>query len=42
MNWDWDKLKQRQQGAGRGGMQPGVDALVKKFKKFKNTCQVIY
>ena len=35
MNWDWDKLKQRQQGAGRGGMPPGVDELVKKFKGFK-------
>ena len=35
MNWDWDKLKQRQQSVGGGGMPPGVDELVKKFKKFK-------
>ena len=35
MNWDWDKLKQRQQNVGGGGMPPGVDELVKKFKGFK-------
>ncbi|MEA3415440.1 MAG: FtsH protease activity modulator HflK [Thermodesulfobacteriota bacterium] len=35
MNWDWDNLKQRQQGAGRGGAPPGVDELIKKFKGFK-------
>ncbi|MCG2754312.1 MAG: FtsH protease activity modulator HflK [Desulfobacteraceae bacterium] len=35
MNWDWDKLKQRQQSVGGSGMPPGVDELVKKFKGFK-------
>ena len=35
MTWDWDKLKQRQQNVGGGGMPPKVDELVKKFKKFK-------
>ena len=35
MNWDWDKLKQKQQGGGRGGMPPAVDELLKKFKGFK-------
>jgi len=33
MPWDWDKLKQRQQGAGGGGM-PQMDELVQKFKQF--------
>ncbi len=35
MNWDWDKLKQRQQGVGGGGIPPGVNELIKKFKGFK-------
>lgn len=34
MAWDWDKLKKQQQGPG-GGMPPGVDELVKKFKNLK-------
>jgi membrane protease subunit HflK len=34
MAWDWDKLKQRQQGSG-GGMPPGVDDVVQKFKDLK-------
>ncbi|MBE9581287.1 MAG: FtsH protease activity modulator HflK [Proteobacteria bacterium] len=33
MPWDWDKLKQRQQGAGGGGM-PQMDEVVQKFKQF--------
>ena len=35
MSWDWDKLKQRQQNVGGGGMPPNVAELVKKFKGFK-------
>ena len=35
MNWDWDKLKQKQQGTGGGRMPPNVDELIKKFKGFK-------
>jgi len=34
MAWDWDKLKQQQQGSG-GGMPPGVDDMVRKFKDLK-------
>ena len=34
MAWDWDKLKKQQQGPG-GGMPPGVDEVVKKFKNLK-------
>jgi len=34
MAWDWDKLKTQQQGSG-GGMPPGVDDLVQKFKNLK-------
>lgn len=33
MAWDWDKLKKQQQGAG--GMPPGVDDVVQKFKNLK-------
>ena len=33
MNWDWDKLKQQQQG-GRG-VPPQVDEVINRFKKFK-------
>ncbi len=33
MNWDWDKLKERQ--AQGGGPPPQVDELVKKFKQMK-------
>jgi len=35
MNWDWDKLKQKQQGVSGGGMPPNVNELLKKFKGFK-------
>ena len=35
MNWDWDKLKQRQQNVGAGGRPPNVDELIKKFKGVK-------
>jgi membrane protease subunit HflK len=34
MAWDWDKLKQKQQGAS-GGMPPGVEEVVQKFKNLK-------
>ena len=34
MAWDWDKLKQKQQGPG-GGVPPGVDEVVQKLKKVK-------
>ncbi|MCK4389707.1 MAG: FtsH protease activity modulator HflK [Desulfobacterales bacterium] len=34
MAWDWDKLKQRQEGPG-GGMPPGVDDVIQKFKNLK-------
>jgi membrane protease subunit HflK len=34
MAWDWDKLKQQQQG-GSGGMPPGVEEVVQKFKNLK-------
>ena len=34
MAWDWDKLKQKQQG-GSGGMPPGVEEVVQKFKNLK-------
>jgi membrane protease subunit HflK len=33
MSWDWDKLKQQQQG--RGGAPPQMDEIIEKFKKFK-------
>lgn len=33
MAWDWEKLKQRQQG--KGGVPPQMDELVKKVRKFK-------
>jgi membrane protease subunit HflK len=33
MSWDWEKLKQQQQG--RGGVPPQVDEIVKQFKQFK-------
>ncbi len=34
MAWDWDKLKQKQQGSS-GGMPPGVEEVVQKFKNLK-------
>ena len=34
MSWDWDKLKQQQQGRG-GGAPPQMDEILDKFKKFK-------
>ena len=34
MAWDWEKLKQQQQKTG-GGVPPGVDEVVKKFKNLK-------
>ena len=34
MSWDWDKLKQQQQGMG-GGTPPQMDEILDKFKKFK-------
>ena len=33
MSWDWDKLKQQQQG--RGGVPPQMDEVIDKIKKFK-------
>ncbi|UCE56963.1 MAG: FtsH protease activity modulator HflK [Desulfobacterales bacterium] len=33
MSWDWEKLKQQQQG--RGGVPPQMDEIVDKLKKFK-------
>lgn len=33
MSWDWEKLKDQQQG--RGGIPPQVDDIVKQFKRFK-------
>ncbi len=33
MTWDWEKLKQQQQG--KGGMPPQMDEFVEKIKKFK-------
>lgn len=33
MSWDWEKLKQQQQG--RGGVPPQMDEVVEKFKKLK-------
>jgi len=37
MNWDWDKLKQRQQkkSGGGSGIPPQVDKYINKFKEFK-------
>jgi membrane protease subunit HflK len=34
MPWDWDKLKQQQQGSG-GGVPPQVDEVIQKFKQLK-------
>ena len=34
MAWDWDKLKQQHQGSS-GGMPPGVEEAVQKFKNMK-------
>lgn len=34
MSWDWDKLKQQQQGRG-GGAPPQMDEILDRFKKFK-------
>jgi membrane protease subunit HflK len=33
MSWDWEKLKQQQQG--KGGVPPQMDEIVDKFKKMK-------
>jgi membrane protease subunit HflK len=33
MSWDWEKLKQQQQG--KGGVPPQMDEFVNKIKKFK-------
>ena len=33
MSWDWEKLKQQQQG--RGGVPPQMDEFVNKLKKYK-------
>ena len=33
MSWDWEKLKQQQQG--RGGVPPQMDEIVNRIKKFK-------
>jgi membrane protease subunit HflK len=33
MNWDWEKLKQQQQGGS--GMPPQFDEVINRFKKFK-------
>ena len=33
MSWDWDKLKQQQQG--RGGAPPQMDEILDRLKKFK-------
>jgi membrane protease subunit HflK len=33
MSWDWEKLKQQQQG--RGGVPPQMDEFVEKIKRFK-------
>ncbi|MBW1698720.1 MAG: FtsH protease activity modulator HflK [Deltaproteobacteria bacterium] len=33
MAWDWEKLKQQQQG--RGGVPPQMDEIVEKFRKYK-------
>ena len=36
MAWDWDKLKQQhQRSGGAGGMPPGVEEAVQKFKNLK-------
>jgi membrane protease subunit HflK len=34
MAWDWDKLKQQHQRSS-GGMPPGVEEAVQKFKNLK-------
>jgi len=33
MSWDWEKLKQQQQG--KGGVPPQMEEIVDKFKKLK-------
>ena len=33
MSWDWEKLKQQQQG--RGGVPPQMDEVIDKIKKLK-------
>ena len=33
MSWDWEKLKQQQQG--RGGVPPQMDEFVEKIKRVK-------
>ena len=33
MSWDWEKLKQQQQG--KGGIPPQMGEIVDRFKKFK-------
>ena len=33
MSWDWEKLKQQQQG--RGGIPPQMDEIVNRIRKFK-------
>ena len=33
MTWDWEKLKQQQQG--KGGVPPQMDEFVEKIKKVK-------
>ncbi|MBW2572748.1 MAG: protease modulator HflK, partial [Deltaproteobacteria bacterium] len=35
MNWDWEKLKKRQEHKEGGMVPPKVDELVEKFKKLK-------
>ena len=36
MSWDWEKLKEQQQGkSGGGGIPPQMDQLFKKFKELK-------
>ncbi len=36
MNWDWEKLKDRQrQSGGGGGTPPQVEDIINKFKEFK-------
>ncbi|UCD89438.1 MAG: FtsH protease activity modulator HflK [Desulfobacterales bacterium] len=35
MNWDWEKLKEQQQGKKGGGIPPQVDKFFKKLKELK-------
>ena len=35
MNWDWEKLKTKQDQKGGGGVPPRMNEVVEKFKKFK-------